>query len=55
MLFIKKFFDLVGTTYVANSNVLIDYKDFDDQPKFNEISNLYETLLVKENKLKTYV
>jgi organic radical activating enzyme len=46
----KKFFNLVGTTYVANSNVLIDYKDFQDQPQFNEISNLYETLLIKENK-----
>ena len=48
----KKFFNLIGTKYVANSNVLIDYKDFQDQPQFNEISNLYETLLIKENNIR---
>ena len=46
----KKFNKLLADIYITNSNTLLDYKKFDDIPEFDELYNVYERELIKENK-----
>ena len=45
----NKWHNLLSSIYVENPNTLLDYKNFDDTPGVNEISNVYEKELIKQN------